>query len=154
MAIVKWRNRDLYDPWKDFRSLQDEINELFNMDRKRSLDNTGLFERSFSPAIDIVEKENEYAVSCELPGLEQKDIDISIASNVLTIKGAKKDEKEVKEGKYFRKESWSGSFHRTLPLPSVVDAEKITAQLKDGVLNMILPKKEEAKPRQISIAVK
>jgi len=95
--------------------------------------------------------ENEYTLSCELPGLEQKDIDVSIASNVLTIKGRKKDEQEEKKGRYYRKESWSGSFQRTFSLPVSVDAEKINAQLQDGVLTVTLPKKDAAKPKQITV---
>ena len=152
MAIIKWKNRDLYDPWNDFRSLQSEINNLFELDRFPT--STGIFDRSVSPAIDVIENEHEYTVNCEIPGMEQKDIDVSIASNVLTIKGEKKTEQESKDGKYYKKETWSGSFQRTLPLPGSVDSGKISAKLKDGVLTVLLPKKEEAKPKQISVNVK
>ena len=152
MALVKWKNRDIYDPWGDLRSLQNEINELFETDRFPGY--TGLFDRNYSPSIDVIESENDYSVICELPGIEQKDVDLSIASNVLTIKGAKKGEREEKKGKYFRKESWSGSFQRTLPLPSSVDPEKVEAELKDGVLAVKLPKKEEAKPKSITVNIK
>ena len=93
-------------------------------------------------------------MTCELPGLEQKDIDVTIASNVLTIKGQRKNEWEEKRGKVYRKESWSGSFQRTLPLPTSVDGEKIKAELKDGILTITLPKREEAKPKQIAVNVK
>lgn len=152
MAIVKWKNKNLYDPWADLKSLQSEINELFNFDRLPST--TGLFERSVTPAIDFVEKENEYTVTCELPGLEEKDIDISLASNVLTIKGNKMSDREEKKEKYYKREIWNGSFQRTLSLPAMVDAEKISASLKDGMLTVSLPKKEEMKPRQISVKIK
>jgi len=114
----------------------------------------GLFDRSFSPAVDVVENPQDFTVSCELPGLDQKDIDVSIASNVLTIKGQKKDEREEKKNKFYRKESWSGSFQRTLPLPSSVDGEKIKAELKNGILTIVLPKREEAKAKQITVNVK
>jgi len=152
MAIIRWKDRDAYDPWNDFRRLQNEINDLFDFDRLPS--STGLFDRSFSPAIDVVEGSNDYTVTCELPGLDQKEIDVSIASNVLTIKGQKKDEREEKKGKYYKKESWSGSFQRTLPLPTSVAADKVKADLKDGVLTIVLPKKEEAKPKQIAVNIK
>lgn len=158
MAIVRWKNRDLAspwgknDPWADFKSLQDEINELFDIDRFPTT--AGLFDRSVSPAIDIVEGDHDFTVTCELPGLDQKDIDVSIASNVLTLKGQKKDEREEKKGKYYKKESWSGSFHRTLLLPASVSADKISAELKDGILTIILPKKEDAKPKQITVNIK
>jgi HSP20 family protein len=152
MAIVKWKNKDLYDPWAELKNLQSEINDLFNYDRLPST--TGLFERSVTPAIDFVEKENEFMVTCELPGMEEDNIDVSIASNVLTIKGNKQSSKEEKKGKYYKREIWSGSFQRTLSLPATVDSEKISAKLKDGMLTVSLPRKEEMKPKQISVKVK
>jgi len=152
MAIIRWKDRDLYDPWGDFKKLQNEINSLFDLDRFPAT--TGLFDRSFSPAVDLVENPQDFTVSCELPGLDQKEIDVSIASNVLTIKGQKKNEREEKKGKYYRKESWSGSFQRTLPLPASVDGDKIKAELKNGILIIVLPKREEAKAKQIAVNVK
>jgi len=152
MAIVRWKNGQTYDPWAGLKSLQDEINNLFDLEQLPVT--TGLFDRSVSPAIDVVEGEHDFTVTCELPGLEQKDIDLSLAANVLTIKGEKKSHREEKKGNYYKKESWSGSFQRTLPLPASVDADKIDAQLKDGILTITLPKKEEAKPKQISVNVK
>jgi len=91
---------------------------------------------------------------CELPGIDLKDINVSITSNVLTIKGVKKVEKEEKKEKYYRKESRSGSFQRTLSLPTAVDAEKIAAELKNGILTITLPKREEEKPKQITVNLK
>jgi len=152
MAIIRWKDRDLYDPWHDFRKLQSEINNLFDFDNLPT--STGLFDRTFSPAIDVIENSGDYTVTCELPGLDQKEIDVSIASNVLTIKGQKKDEYEEKKGKYYKKETWSGSFQRTLPLPTTVAADKIQAELKDGMLTIVLPKKEEAIPKQIAVNIK
>jgi len=152
MALVRWKNKDLYDPWASLRSLQNEINDLFETDRSPAA--TGLFDRSFSPAIDVIEGEQAFTVLCELPGLEQKNIDVSVESNVITIKGEKAVEKEEKKGKFFKKESWSGSFQRTLPLPASVDIEGIDASLKDGILTIELPKKEEAKPKQITVTTK
>jgi HSP20 family protein len=152
MAIVRWKNRDLYDPWANLKSLQEEINDLFDIDRSPS--RTGLFDRSVSPAIDVIEGEQDFTVLCELPGLDQKDIDVSVESNVITIKGEKSAGKEEKKGKFFRKESWSGSFQRTLPLPASVDVDKIDASLREGILTIALPKKEEAKPKQITVSTK
>ncbi len=152
MAITRWKKEKTYDPWAEFKSLQDEINELFNIDRYPA--STGLFDRNASPSVDIIEDEHSFSVFCELPGLEKEDIDVSIASNVLTVKGSKNGEKSDEDGKYYKKESWSGTFQRTLPLPVSVDAEKISAELKDGILKLVLPKKEEVKPRQIAVNVK
>jgi len=152
MALIKWKNRDPYNPWNELQTLQQSINDLFDFDRFPT--NTGLFDRTVSFAVDVVEGENDFTVKCELPGIEEKDLDVSITSNVITIKGEKKTESEEKEGKYYKKESWSGSFQRTLSMPTSVDAEKIQAELKDGILTITLPKKEEAKPKQISVNVK
>ena len=152
MALIRWKDRDLTDPWAELRNIQEEINSLFDLDRFPVT--TGLFDRSVSPAIDVAEGTADFTVTCELPGLEQKDIDVTIASNVLTIKGQRKNEWEEKRGKVYRKESWSGSFQRTLPLPTSVDGEKIKAELKDGILTITLPKREEAKPKQIAVNVK
>jgi len=151
MALIKWKDRDLFDPWAELRNIQEEINGLFDLDRFPVT--SGLFDRSVSPAIDVVEGTTDFTVTCELPGMEQKDIDVTIASNVLTIKGQKKSAWEEKKNKVYREETWSGSFQRTLPLPSSVDGDKIKAELKDGILTITLPKKEEAKPKQISVNV-
>lgn len=151
MALVKWKSRNLYDPWADMRSLQNEINDLFRNDRLPGT--TGLFDRSVTPAIDFIEGENEFNVTCELPGLEEKDIDVSIASNVLTLKGTKSSENEQKKGRYYKKETWSGSFQRTVALPHTVDSENISAQLTNGILRIVLPKKEELKPKQITVEI-
>jgi HSP20 family protein len=82
-----------------------------------------------------------------------KDLEVNIANNVLTIKGEKKDSREVKDAKVYRQESWFGSFQRTLSLPDIVDPDKIEAVMKDGVLKITLPKKEEVKPKQIAVKV-
>jgi len=152
MALMKWKNKDLYDPWADFKQLQNEINELFDIDRVPAI--SGLYDRSIALPVDVIETANDIIVECELPGLDEKDLDVSITSNVLTIKGKKKDEKEEKKGKYYRKESWSGRFQRTVSLPGSVNAENIKAELKNGILNITLPKKEEAKPKQITVQLK
>ncbi|RKX88382.1 MAG: Hsp20/alpha crystallin family protein [Spirochaetes bacterium] len=141
----------MYDPWEGFRSLQDEINELFDIDRTPSP--SGLFDRNLSPAVDVVEGDQNFIIRCELPGLDQSDLDLSVVSNVLTIKGEKKDRNKEKQTVYFKKECWSGSFQRTISLPNSADTEKISAVLKDGILSIELPKKEEAKPKQISVKI-
>jgi HSP20 family protein len=135
-----------------FDQLQDEINRLFDFEWPR--EHTGLLDRNTAPAIDISEHGGVYEVRCDLPGVDKKDLDISIASNVLTIKGEKSAEKESKNRKYYRRESWTGSFQRSISLPAGVDPEKIGAEMKNGVLTVTLPKKDEVKPKQIAINVK
>ena len=152
MAITKWKKEDRNDPWFEFRNLQNEINDLFEINRYPS--STGLFDRSVSPAMDVIERDHDLYLTCELPGMEEKDIDVTIASNVLTIKGTKQEEKQEERGKYYRKESWSGSFQRTIPLPASLDTDKVEAELTDGILYITLQRKEEAKPKQVSVKVK
>ncbi len=150
MAMVKYRNS--VNPWKDFERLRDEINDLFNV----GLDSEprGLFERHVSPALDLTEEADHFKVMCELPGIEQKDIDITITGKVLTIKGERKGENRNEGEKVFKKESWTGSFQRTISLPQTVDPDRnIDAVLANGILTLTLPKKEEAKPKQITVKV-
>jgi HSP20 family protein len=153
MNLVRRNTGSLWDPVGELDRIRREIDSMFDLDSGRSA-GAGLFDREFSPALDVVEHENEYVVTVDLPGVSQKDLDVSVANNVLTIKGTKKREQEAKEGTFFRKESWEGSFQRTLSLPQGVDAEKIDAKMTDGVLTLALPKREEVKPRQIAVNVK
>lgn len=152
MALVKWKNNDLYDSMVDFRSLQDEINDLFDIDRVPS--STGLFDRSVYPEVDVLENDHDFMIYCELPGIDQKEIDLSITSNVLTIKGDKKKVAENQKDNYYRKEIWSGNFQRTISLPDSVDTEKVNAEMKNGILTIKAPKREELKPKQISVKIK
>jgi HSP20 family protein len=153
MALIRWNN-DVYNPFSEFERLQDEINELFNYNK--SPNTQGLFDRTVSPAIDVVENKDNFEVVCDLPGVRRDELDISVTQDVLTIKGEKKDKatEEGKEKKTFKKEIWEGNFQRTLSLPTTVDTSKVEAELKNGVLTISLPKKEEEKPKQISVKSK
>lgn len=150
MNLVRRRNGET-NQMTEFDRLRDEINRLFDFDSLP--ESTGLFDRSFSPSLDVVEHDEEFAVTVDLPGVSEKDIDITVANNVLTIRGEKNQEKE-ENGRYYRKETWSGSFQRTISLPNTVDADKVEAGMKNGVLTVRLPKREEAKPKRISVNVK
>ena len=108
-------------------------------------------ETGFSPAFDVSETSEEFTVKAELPGIAEKDIDISISDGILTIKGEKKQENEEKNACYHTVERRYGSFSRTMRLPTDVDAEKVDATFKDGVLKLALPKSEASKPRKIEI---
>jgi HSP20 family protein len=151
MELTKWRNNNLLEPMDEFDRLQDEINKLFDWTYPS---NRGLFDRSLSPAVDIVETGDEIVLTCDLPGVSKDDLDLSISRNVITIKGVKKGEQKKEGAKTFRKETWSGSFQRTLSLPETVDPDKVDASMKDGVLTVKIAKREEVKPRQISVNVK
>ncbi len=151
MALIRWRDRDL-EPVGTFDWLQQQINDLFDFPRFPEMQ--GLFDRRISPAVDVVEHPDHFRVECDLPGLDMKDIDLSIASGVLTIKGEKREERVSDKAKVYRKETWEGSFQRTVSLPATVDADKVEATYRDGVLVIRLPKKEEAKTRKIELKAK
>jgi len=134
--------------------IQDEINRLFDMSLgRRPFDRAGLFEGEWAPAVDVLEDENKVVVKAELPGMSDKDIDVNILNNTLTIKGEKKKEEEKKDQSYYRLERSYGAFQRSVTLPSAVAADKAKASFKNGVLEIEVPKKEEAKPKQIKVSV-
>lgn len=108
----------------------------------------------WTPAVDITEQENEYLVKVELPGVNKDGVKIMLESNILTIRGEKKQDQDTKSDGYHRVERSYGSFERSFRLPSTVRADKIDAVYKDGILTVTLPKAEEAKPKQIEVKVK
>jgi HSP20 family protein len=108
---------------------------------------------SWAPAVDIYEKDGNIVLKAELPGVDPKDVDIRVENNLLTLRGERKFDNEVKRDNYHRVERSYGSFSRSFTLPNVVDTQNIKAEYRDGVLHMTLPKREEAKPRQIQINV-
>lgn len=137
----------------ELERLHSEINRLFEPDFGNM--RSGIFDRSVSPAVDVEEETDNFVVSIELPGISSKDVDLSIADNVLTIKGEKKrPEKSEKDGKHYRDEFWYGTFQRTVGLPKAVDPDRVSANMNDGVLTITLPKREEVKPKQITVKVK
>jgi len=154
-GLTKWRNQQAPTRRRDpFDLLQNEINRLFDRDMLDFGTEPALFDEGFAPAVDISEDDNNVEVRCDLPGVKKDDIDISVSDNLLTIKGEKRDEKEEKEDSYYRRESWSGSFQRTVALPDSADPDKAKAEMKDGILTLTMPKREEKKRKQIKVDVK
>ena len=148
MDLVRWNDRNV-EPVDAFDWLQREINELF--DFPRFPETAGLFDRRMTPAVDVIEHPDRYVVTCDLPGMKEEDIEVTVASGLLTIKGEKRAEEEKEDTKVYRKETWEGSFQRTLTLPEGVNADKVDAEYKDGVLRITLPKREEAKTKRIPL---
>jgi len=145
--LVRW------DPFREMNTLQREINRLFadSMTREGK-DETGLVqEKSWMPAVDISENEKEFLVKAELPGLEQKDIEVSLEENRLTIKGEKKFEQEEKGENYLRREMTYGSFYRAFNITAPIKEDGIKANYKSGILEITLPKEEKAQPKKIEI---
>ena len=148
MAMVRW------EPVRDLLTLQERMNRMFdNSYRAGAQDEDWALGGSWAPAVDIYEKDGNIVLKAELPGVDPKDVDVRVENNVLTLRGERKFESEVKREKYHRVERAYGTFSRSFTLPNVVDTGNIKAEYKDGVLHMTLPKREEAKPRQIQINV-
>lgn len=145
MAIIRW------SPFRDIADMQDQMNKLFEDFLGRRATGEGIW----SPYVDISETEDDIRVKAELPGVKKDDISISVSdNNILTLKGEKKREEEVKEENYYRVERSYGSFNRKVELPSEVKADEVDATYEDGILTISLPKKEEVKPKEIEIKVK
>lgn len=160
MAILKWKRVSYPETPNELDSLdfsdrfQEDWNRLFGW--QGSAETTGLLDRSDSPAIDVVETEEACTVWAEIPGLDKKDLELSIAANVLTLKGEKKSpaKGEKDRDRLYRDETWTGNFQRSVSLPNTVDPDKVTAEFRDGVLKVIITKKAEHKPRQIAVVVR
>jgi HSP20 family protein len=141
-----------WEPFREFSTLQDRMNRLFRETQGNSQDES-LTSSSFAPAVDVYEDEHNVTLKIEVPGIDEKDIDVRIENNTLTVHGERKIEKEEKEENYRRVERQYGGFTRTFNLPPTVDAEKVQADYDKGVLKVTLPKKAEAKPKQIKVNV-
>ena len=151
MAIVRW------EPFRDLLSLQDRMNRLFDESyrstQRGTSDDEWALGGSWAPAVDIYEQGTNIVLKAELPGVDPKDVDIRLENNVLSLRGQRKLESEVKRESYHRVERSYGAFSRSFTLPTVVDQASIKAEFKDGMLQVTLPKREEAKPKQIQINV-
>jgi len=146
MAITKW------DPFRDLMLLRDRMNRLFeDLVTSPRFEDSELVQSTWSPAVDIYETENELVLTAELPGVEEKDVEIKIEDNTLSLKGERKFEKETREENYHRIERAYGSFYRSFSLPNYVDQEKISAEYENGLLKIHMPKKAEVKPKKVKI---
>jgi HSP20 family protein len=142
-----------FEPFREFSTLQDRINRVFRDSYSGAGQEDALTTSSFAPAVDVYEDEHKISLKIEVPGIDEKDIDIRVENNTLTVHGERKIEKEEKEENYRRVERQYGSFTRTFTLPTTVDIEKVSADYDKGVLKVSLPKKAEAKPKQIKVNV-
>jgi HSP20 family protein len=144
MAITR------FDPFRDVVTLQSRLNSLF---RDFNDGDSPLTTASFVPAVDIYEDPQKVVLKLEVPGIEEKDLDIRVENHTLTVKGERKFEKEEKEESFHRIERRYGSFYRAFTLPSTVDTENVAATYNAGVLKLELNKKAEAQPKQIKVNV-
>lgn len=146
MAIVRW------EPFRELTTLHDEMNRLFSTMFDGSVNGQTTMRR-WMPAMDLIETDDHFVLRADLPGLTENDVNIEVEDNVLTVSGERKAEQEINKDGYHRIERAFGSFRRSLELPEGVDAEAVTASFDRGVLEVLIPKPEERKPRKIQIGV-
>jgi HSP20 family protein len=140
-----------FQPFRGVSSLQEQINRLFNETFERGTDEANL--TTWAPAVDIFETEHSLVVKADLPEIKPEELDIRVENNILTIRGERKFEKQVNEKNYLRVERAYGSFSRSFSLANTVNPDAIQAEYKNGVLMLTIPKREEAKPKQIKVRV-
>jgi HSP20 family protein len=147
MALVK------YNPLRELRSMQEQMNRLLNVSWNHDLTGEDIREGLWQPSVDIYETEDSIVIKAELPDVDQKDIEVRIEDNTLTLKGERKHEGEVKKENYHRIERYFGSFQRSFSLPTNIYQDNVSASCDKGVLTITLPKKEDTKPKQIKVEV-
>jgi HSP20 family protein len=140
-----------FDPFRDLRTLQDEVNRLFTTNLPRSFGDDGLARGAWTPSVDIFENKDEIVLEAELPGMNREDFELTIENNVLTLRGERRFEKRDEADNYHRVERSYGSFTRSFTLPQTVSPENASAEYKNGVLRVVLHKREEVKARRIEI---
>ena len=148
MAIVRW------EPFSNLVTAQQEFDRLFKDAFTPFFGEGELSTHTWAPPVDIYETENDIVLKAELPGVDPKDVEVRVEDSTLYLKGERKFEKEVKNESYHRVERSYGSFARSFSLPNSINAEKVKAEFKDGLLTLTLPKREEAKPKKVTIEIK
>ena len=148
MALIRW------EPVRELNTIQNEMNRLFNtfFETTPGQGSHSATSRRWLPAMDLVERESEFVLRADLPGLSEEDVNIEVEDNVLTISGERKSEHEERTEGYYRLERASGNFSRSLTLPEGVDPEKVQASFDRGVLEVRIPKPEQRKPRKVTIS--
>ena len=156
MAMERWRPFGTVDRWEPFRNLVDiqgEVNRLFDAFAGRPLAGATPGARTWMPSVDMVETKDDLVLRVEVPGVREKDVAVSITGDLLTIRGERRWDDETKDQKVLHVERAYGQFERLIQLPMAVQAEKVKASYRDGVLEITLPKAEELKPREIKINI-
>jgi HSP20 family protein len=146
MTIVR------YDPFRDLRTLQEEVNRLFSTNLTRGFGEEGIGRGAWNPSVDIYENKDQIVLEAELPGMKRDDFELSVENNVITLRGERQFEKKEDSDNYHRVERSYGSFTRSFTLPQSVSAEGATAEFSNGVLRVTLPKREETRARRIEIS--
>ncbi|MCA2641474.1 MULTISPECIES: Hsp20/alpha crystallin family protein [unclassified Microcystis] len=147
MALIRW------EPFREVESLQKEMNRLFDRLVPTDVGNGEKMGLSFIPAAEITETPEAVQIKLEIPGMEAKDLNLEVTANSLTINGERKSEIKTEEEGFTRTEFRYGKFHRVIPLPVRVDNNNVTAEYKDGILNLTLPKAEEEKNKVVKVSI-
>jgi HSP20 family protein len=145
MSIIR------YDPFRDLRSLQEEVNRLFSTNLTRGFGEEGIGRGAWNPSVDIFENKDQIVLEAELPGMNRDDFELTVENNVITLRGERQFEKKDETDNYHRVERSYGSFTRSFTLPQTVSAEGATAEYRNGVLRVTLPKRQETKARRIEV---
>ena len=140
-----------FEPFREFASLQNQMNRLLQQEPQGSEES--LLQTRFAPPVDIYEDEHSYTLKLEVPGIDEKDVNVKLENNTLTVSGERKFEKDEKEENYRRVERRYGLFVRSFTLPATIDSENVTADYDKGLLKIRLAKKVEAKPKQIKVTI-
>ncbi|MDQ2856489.1 MAG: Hsp20/alpha crystallin family protein [Acidobacteriota bacterium] len=145
MTIVR------YDPFRDLRTLQEEVNRLFSNNLTPSFGDEGIGRGAWNPNVDIYENKDQIVLEAELPGMNREDFELTIENSVITLRGERRFEKQDDADNYHRVERAFGSFTRSFTLPQTVSGDGATAEYRNGVLRVTLPKREETRARRIEI---
>src|SRR3989304_4458785 len=145
MTMARW------EPLRDLIAIQEQMNRLFGESLARSRDQEELSTAYWLPAVDVYETADNLVMKAEIPGLSRKDVTLEVSDNLLTLKGERRFEEETKRENYHRVERAYGPFKRSFSLPSYVEQDKVSAKFKDGILEVIFPKKEEVKAKKITV---
>jgi len=145
MAIIRW------DPFRDLVTIREKMNRLFEDAVTGRSEERDMVSSSWTPSVDIYEDGNNLVLTAEVPGIDEKDIEIKVEDNTISIKGERKFEKETKEENYHRIERSYGAFYRSFSLPHYIDQDKIEAEHENGILRVTMPKKPELKPKSVKI---
>ncbi len=157
MLVERWQpsvqSVTRWDPFAELAGVRKEMDQIFGEFFGRTPSKMAAAEAVWSPLVDIHETNDSFLLKAELPGVKQEDLQVSVEGDALTLKGERKHETEIKEEQYHRIERSYGRFERVILLPSIVDPEGVKATCRDGVLEIQLPKREEAKPKAVKVEV-
>jgi HSP20 family protein len=155
MSLIRWQRPEpnVWSPFRHLSLLRNEIDRLFDSPLNALASDSHQFQSGWLPSVDLHEDRDHLVLRAELPGMKKEDIDVSLHGEVLTLSGERMEEKQFEQAETYRSERFLGKFQRTFTLPVAVDATKVQASYKDGILTVRLPKAEEAKPKQIEVKI-